>query len=125
MRSGAGADQPPLKRRLNKICTEADFSPHNRAFAMDPKDPRRGIQPRPLAPWRRLGTISGLTLHNLGAQGSAIRPDGLHAQGLGQSLDMQTRGLESIARIAVSYFNTEKEIEVLLESLRALAADGE
>jgi len=95
----------------------------------------------------RLGTISGLTLHNLGRsdqqsgliaftlkgwdsldlkQHLAQRGINIGANGVAYTpLDMQARGLESIARIAVSYLNTEREVEVLLRSLRALAADGQ
>lgn len=90
----------------------------------------------------RLGTISGLTLHNLGAtdqqsgliaftlkgwdsvdlkQQLAQRGINIGANGVAYTpLDMQARGLESIARIAVSYLNTEEEIEVLLNALNEL-----
>ncbi|MGC5702873.1 aminotransferase class V-fold PLP-dependent enzyme [Pseudomonas sp. NFXW11] len=47
---------------------------------------------------------------NIGANGVAYTP-----------LDMQARGLESIARIALSYFNTEAEVERLLQTLAELA----
>lgn len=90
----------------------------------------------------RLGTISGLTLHNLGGtdqqsgliaftlkgwdsvdlkQQLAQRGINIGANGVAYTpLDMQARGLESIARIAVSYLNTEEEIEVLLNALNEL-----
>ena len=48
---------------------------------------------------------------NIGANGVAYTP-----------LDMQARGLTNIARVAVSYLNTEEEIDVLLENLTELAA---
>ncbi|BAQ79252.1 class V aminotransferase [Pseudomonas sp. St29] len=47
---------------------------------------------------------------NIGANGMHYTP-----------LDMQARGLGDIARIAVSYFNTEEEIERLLQALAELA----
>lgn len=47
---------------------------------------------------------------NIGANGIHYTP-----------LDMQARGLGDIARIAVSYFNTEEEIERLLQALAELA----
>ncbi|MGF6114161.1 aminotransferase class V-fold PLP-dependent enzyme [Pseudomonas frederiksbergensis] len=94
----------------------------------------------------RLLTIPGLTLHNLGPQGHqsgliaftlkgwdcvelklrlAQRGINIGANGVAYTpLDMQARGLESIARIAVSYFNTEEEIDVLLGRLRELAESG-
>jgi len=48
---------------------------------------------------------------NIGANGVAYTP-----------LDMQTRGLENIARLSLSYLNTEAEIDVLLTALSELAA---
>ncbi|WP_236194284.1 aminotransferase class V-fold PLP-dependent enzyme [Pseudomonas glycinae] len=48
---------------------------------------------------------------NIGANGVAYTP-----------LDMQARGLASIARVSVSYLNTEEEIEILLTNLAELAA---
>jgi selenocysteine lyase/cysteine desulfurase len=51
----------------------------------------------------------GLKRINIGANGVAYTP-----------LDMQARGLESVARISVSPLNTEHEIEVLITALRAL-----
>lgn len=93
----------------------------------------------------RLGAISGLTLHNLGPtdQQSGLIAFTLkgwdsvelkqrlaqHGINIGANdvaytpLDMQARGLESIARVAVSYLNTEDEMEVLLKSLGELAGD--
>lgn len=90
----------------------------------------------------RLGAISGLTLHNLGAsdqqsgliaftlkgwdcvdlkQQLAQRGINIGANGVAYTpLDMQARGLKSIARIAVSYLNTEEEMEVLLKALSEL-----
>lgn len=49
---------------------------------------------------------------NIGANGVAYTP-----------LDMQARGLESIARIAVSYLNTEEEMDELLSTLQALSSN--
>jgi selenocysteine lyase/cysteine desulfurase len=94
----------------------------------------------------RLATLPGLTLHNLGPtahqsgliaftlkgwdsielkQKLAQRGINIGANGVAYTpLDMQARGLESIARIAVSYLNTEEEIEVLLGRLRELAEGG-
>jgi len=48
---------------------------------------------------------------NIGANGVAYTP-----------LDMQARRLTNIARVAVSYLNTQEEIDVLLENLTELAA---
>ncbi|ERO61872.1 hypothetical protein P308_06800 [Pseudomonas piscis] len=39
-------------------------------------------------------------------------------------LDMQGRGLASVARIAVSHLNTEGEIQRLLRALEELAQGG-
>ena len=50
---------------------------------------------------------------NIGANGVAYTP-----------LDMQARGLTQIARIALSYLNTEAEIQCLLEALTELAERG-
>ncbi|RON53227.1 class V aminotransferase [Pseudomonas frederiksbergensis] len=94
----------------------------------------------------RLTRIPGLTLHNLGPtdqqsgliaftlkgwdsawlkQRLARRGINIGANSVAYTpLDMQARGLESIARIAVSYLNTEEEIELLLSSLRKLADNG-
>ncbi|MDB5996457.1 MAG: putative aminotransferase [Pseudomonas sp.] len=93
----------------------------------------------------RLGAISGLTLHDLGPtdqqsgliaftlkgwdsvelkQRLAQHGINIGANGVAYTpLDMQARGLESIARVAVSYLNTEDEMEVLLKSLGELAGD--
>jgi len=92
----------------------------------------------------RLGTVSGLTLHNLGPtdqqsgliaftlecwdstdlkQRLAQRGINIGANGVAYTpLDMQARGLHSIARIAVSHLNTEEEMSVLLEALNELSA---
>lgn len=93
---------------------------------------------------QRLETVSGLTLHNLGPahqqsgliaftlkgwdsvelkQRLAQRGINIGANGVAYTpLDMQARGLDSIARIAVSYLNTEEEMDVLLESLSEMSA---
>jgi selenocysteine lyase/cysteine desulfurase len=92
----------------------------------------------------RLTEVSGLTLHNLGPadqqsgliaftlegwdsadlkQRLAQRGINIGANGVAYTpLDMQARGLDSIARIAVSYLNTEEEMDVLLEALNELSA---
>lgn len=92
---------------------------------------------------QHLGKISGLTLHNLGPkdqqsgliaftlkgwdsvdlkQQLAQRGINIGANGVAYTpLDMQARGLESIARIAVSYLNTQEEMDVLLNTLNELA----
>lgn len=94
----------------------------------------------------RLRTVSGLTLHNLGSKDqqsgliaftlegwdSAELKQRLAQQGINigangvayTPLDMQARGLHSIARIAVSYLNTEQEMDVLLEALNALSVEN-
>lgn len=84
--------------------------------------------------------ISGITLHDLGTQQSGLiafnlagwdafelkRRLGLKRINIGANgvaytpLDMQARGLESVARISVSPLNTEQDIEVLLAALREL-----
>ncbi|MCU1758213.1 aminotransferase class V-fold PLP-dependent enzyme [Pseudomonas sp. 14P_8.1_Bac3] len=91
----------------------------------------------------RLAAISGLTLHNLGPadrqsgliaftlkgwdsvdlkQQLARRGINIGANGVAYTpLDMQARGLESLARIAVSYLNTEDELDLLLNALRELS----
>lgn len=93
---------------------------------------------------QRLETVSGLTLHNLGPahqqsgliaftlkgwdsvelkQRLAQRGINIGANGVAYTpMDMQARGLDSIARIAVSYLNTEAEMDVLLESLNEMSA---
>jgi len=48
---------------------------------------------------------------NIGANGVAYTP-----------LDMQARGLNSIARVSMSYLNTAEEIDILLTNLAELAA---
>jgi selenocysteine lyase/cysteine desulfurase len=92
----------------------------------------------------RLTEVSGLTLHNLGTadqqsgliaftlegwnsadlkQRLAQRGINIGANGVAYTpLDMQARELDSIARIAVSYLNTEEEMDVLLEALNELSA---
>lgn len=91
----------------------------------------------------RLESVSGLTLHNLGLanqqsglvaftlkgwdsvelkQRLAQRGINIGANGVAYTpLDMQARGLDSIARIAVSYLNTEEEMDVLLNALNELS----
>ncbi|AMN79372.1 MULTISPECIES: aminotransferase class V-fold PLP-dependent enzyme [Pseudomonas] len=84
--------------------------------------------------------ISGITLHDLGTQQSGLiafnlagwdafelkRRLGLKRINIGANgvaytpLDMQARGLESVARISVSPLNTQQDIEVLLAALREL-----
>lgn len=93
---------------------------------------------------QRLPSIPGLTLRNLGPadqqsgliaftlegwdcvelkQALAARRINIGANGVAYTpLDMQARGLESLARVAVSYLNTEEEIEALLDNLGELAA---
>ncbi|ABA73000.1 aminotransferase class V-fold PLP-dependent enzyme [Pseudomonas fluorescens] len=93
---------------------------------------------------QRLKAIPGLTLRNLGAanqqsgliaftlegwdsvalkQTLAERRINIGANGVAYTpLDMQARGLTNIARVALSYLNTEEEIDVLLENLTELAA---
>ena len=51
----------------------------------------------------------GLKRINIGANGMAYTP-----------LDMQARGLESVARVSVSPLNTEHDIELLIAALREL-----
>src|SRR5476651_2269277 len=93
----------------------------------------------------QLITIPGLTLHNLGLadhqseliaftlkgwdsvelkQRLAQHGINIGANGVAYTpLDMQARRLESIARIAVSYLNTEEVIDVLLGNLGEMARD--
>lgn len=93
---------------------------------------------------QRLKAIPGLTLRDLGAanqqsgliaftlegwdsvalkQTLAERRINIGANGVAYTpLDMQARGLTNIARVAVSYLNTQEEIDVLLENLTQLAA---
>ncbi|MGF6125975.1 cysteine desulfurase/selenocysteine lyase [Pseudomonas frederiksbergensis] len=82
---------------------------------LGPADHQSGLIAFTLRGWDSVGLKLRLAQSgiNIGANGVAYTP-----------LDMQARGLESIARIAVSYLNTEEEIEVLLGSLRELAGDG-
>ncbi|WP_236196124.1 aminotransferase class V-fold PLP-dependent enzyme [Pseudomonas glycinae] len=92
---------------------------------------------------QRLKSIPGLTLRNLGAanqqsgliaftlegwdsvalkQTLAERRINIGANGVAYTpLDMQARGLTNIARVSVSYLNTQEEIDVLLENLMELA----
>jgi len=51
----------------------------------------------------------GVKRINIGANGVAYTP-----------LDMQARGLSSVARISVSPLNTDDEIELLVKALREL-----
>lgn len=89
-----------------------------------------------------LAQIDGLTLHDLGQPGSqsgliALTLEGwdaialkerlaLHGINIGANgvaytpLDMQARGLVNIARVAVSYLNTEEEIGELVRVLRLI-----
>ncbi|AXJ03678.1 aminotransferase [Pseudomonas fluorescens] len=93
---------------------------------------------------QRLKAIPGLTLRDLGTASQqsgliAFTLEGLDSVALKQTLaerrinigangvsytplDMQARGLTNIARVAVSYLNTQEEIDVLLENLTELAA---
>ncbi|MGP6430910.1 aminotransferase class V-fold PLP-dependent enzyme [Pseudomonas paraglycinae] len=93
---------------------------------------------------QRLKAIPGLTLRDLGAanqrsgliaftlegwdsvalkQTLAERRINIGANGVAYTpLDMQARRLTNIARVAVSYLNTQEEIDVLLENLTELAA---
>ena len=84
--------------------------------------------------------ISGITLHDLGTQQSGLiafnlagwdafelkrrlclKRINIGANGVAYTpLDMQARGLESVARISVSPLNTQQDIEVLLAALREL-----
>ncbi|POA42262.1 aminotransferase [Pseudomonas sp. MPR-ANC1] len=114
---------------------------HNRIGAISI---RRRIEQSSRLLRERMQAIPGLTLHNLGAaqqqsgliaftlqgwdcvalkQALAARRINIGANGVAYTpLDMQARGLDSIARVAVSYLNTEEEIEVLLANLAELAA---
>ncbi|NWD81504.1 aminotransferase class V-fold PLP-dependent enzyme [Pseudomonas reactans] len=84
--------------------------------------------------------ITGITLHDLGTQRSGLiafnlagwdafelkRRLGLKRINIGANgvaytpLDMQARGLESVARISVSPLNNEHDIELLMAALREL-----
>lgn len=114
---------------------------HNRIGAISI---RRRIEQSSRLLRERLQTIPGLTLRNLGAaqqqsgliaftlkgwdcvalkQALAARRINIGANAVAYTpLDMQARGLDSIARVSVSYLNTEEEIEVLLANLAELAA---
>jgi len=65
-----------------------------------------------LAGWDafKLKQCLGLKRINIGANGVAYTP-----------LDMQARGLNSIARISVSPLNNDHDIELLIAALRALS----
>ena len=87
-----------------------------------------------------LRQIPGLTLHDLGAHQSGLiafnvagqdafelkRRLGLKRINIGANgvaytpLDMQARGLESVARISVSPLNNEHDIQLLIAALREL-----
>ncbi|WLH36933.1 aminotransferase class V-fold PLP-dependent enzyme [Pseudomonas sp. FP2196] len=104
---------------------------------------RRRIEQLSRSLRERMQTIAGLTLRDLGTaqqqsgliaftlegwdcvalkQALGTRRINIGANGVAYTpLDMQARGLDSIARISVSYLNTEEEIEVLLERLAELA----
>ncbi|KAF1005563.1 MAG: Cysteine desulfurase [Pseudomonas fluorescens] len=89
-----------------------------------------------------LPTLPGITLHELGREHSGLiafnlagwdafelkRQLGLKGINIGANsvpytpLDMQARGLESIARISVSYLNTPQDIDALMTALRELAS---
>ncbi len=93
---------------------------------------------------RRMKEIPGLTLRDLGSaneqsgliaftlegwdcvalkQALAERRINIGANGVAYTpLDMQARGLNSIARVSVSYLNTAEEIDILLTNLAELAA---
>jgi selenocysteine lyase/cysteine desulfurase len=88
----------------------------------------------------QLAQIDGLTLHDLGEPGQqsgliALNLQGWDANALKEHLaghginigangvaytplDMQARGLASIARVSMSYLNTEEEIAELVRVLR-------
>lgn len=92
---------------------------------------------------QRLKAIPGLTLRDLGTANQqsgliAFTLEGWDSMALKQTLaerrinigandvaytplDMQARGLTNIARVAVSYLNTQEEIDVLLQNLTELA----
>lgn len=94
-----------------KLTTIPGLTLHN----LGPTDHQSGLIAFTLKGWDSIELKLRLAQHgiNIGANGVAYTP-----------LDMQARGLESIARIAVSYLNTEEEIEVLLGRLRELADSG-
>ncbi|UFQ01521.1 aminotransferase class V-fold PLP-dependent enzyme [Pseudomonas fitomaticsae] len=92
---------------------------------------------------QRLKSIPGLTLRDLGTANQqsgliAFTLEGWDSMALKQTLaerrinigandvaytplDMQARGLTNIARVALSYLNTQEEIDVLLQNLTELA----
>lgn len=94
---------------------------------------------------RELQRLPGLQLQDLGSPGQqsgliAFTLEGWDGQALKEELarrginigangvnytplDMQARSLGSIARIALSYFNTQEEIECLLQALAELAGN--
>jgi selenocysteine lyase/cysteine desulfurase len=101
-----------LSRRLREQLTAIPgLTLHN----LGPTDHQSGLIAFTLKGWDSVDLKLELAQRgiNIGANGVAYTP-----------LDMQARELESIARIAVSYLNTEEEIGVLLESLRELAESG-
>jgi selenocysteine lyase/cysteine desulfurase len=73
---------------------------------------RSGLVSFTLEGWDATALKARLALDgiNIGANGVAYTP-----------LDMQARGLESIARISLSYLNTQEDIERLLNVLRSLS----
>ncbi|MEO6676335.1 MAG: aminotransferase class V-fold PLP-dependent enzyme [Pseudomonas sp.] len=82
---------------------------------LGPAEHQSGLIAFTLKGWDSVELKQRLAQHgiNIGANGVAYTP-----------LDMRARGLESIARIALSYLNTEEEIEVLLGILRKLTDVG-
>ncbi len=97
---------------------------------------------------RELQRLPGLQLQGLGSPGQqsgliAFTLEGWDGQALKEELarrginigangvngvnytplDMQARSLGSVARIALSYFNTQEEIECLLQALAELAGN--
>jgi selenocysteine lyase/cysteine desulfurase len=100
-----------LSRGLRKnLTTIPGLTLHN----LGPTDHQSGLIAFTLEGWDSVELKLRLAQHgiNIGANGVAYTP-----------LDMQARGLESIARIAVSYLNTEEEIERLQGCLRELAEE--
>ena len=82
---------------------------------LGPTEHQSGLIAFTLKGWDSVELKQRLAQHgiNIGANGVAYTP-----------LDMRARRLESIARIALSYLNTEEEIEVLLGILRKLTDVG-
>lgn len=100
-----------LSRRLREqLITIPGLTLHNLGLA----DHQSGLIAFTLKGWDSVELKQRLAQHgiNIGANGVAYTP-----------LDMQARRLESIARIAVSYLNTEEEIDVLLGNLGEMARD--